>query len=556
MTNVDLSNLIFPDARDISYYEKKYPPRNLSKNAEVTRIGPSPTGNVHIGTIYQALINKKLAQQTSGLFYTRIEDTDQKREIEGGITQIIESLKIFDLIPDEGMYSKTESIGDYGPYKQSDRKDIYEAYAKHLISLGKAYPCFCTSEEGELLRAEQEKNSVRPGYYNNWAKCRWLSLEEAKMRIQNGEKYIIRFKSFGEEGRKIEYKDVIKGNVEFLENDNDIVIIKADGLPTYHFAHAVDDHLMKTTLVIRGDEWLSSLPLHLQLFQSLGFRSPKYAHTATLLKNDNGCKRKISKRKDPESTISYYLQEGFPIMAIKEYLMNIANSNFENWRNENPNLNMEDFNFQLNKMNLGGALLDMKKLINVSKNVISGMTAEELYKKIYAWATEYDHSLLTIIKDKEYTIKVLGIERGGKNSRKDISKWSDVKDSIIYMYDDYFLDQQQIYPYQTIHQQKDVDRILKLYTEKYYDENDDKETWFNKIKELTQELGYAKEVKQLKNNPEIYKAHVGDVSTVLRVALTGRSNTPDMYELMRILGKRSIIRRFEKAISTPINKYN
>ena len=553
MTNVDLSNLIFPDARNISYYEEKYPPRNLSKNAEVTRVGPSPTGNVHIGTIYQALINKTLARQTKGIFYTRIEDTDQKREIEGGIAQIIEFLKIFDLIPDEGMCSETKSIGDYGHYKQSDRKDIYEAYAKHLISLGKAYPCFCTPEEGGLLRAEQEAKGVKPGYYNKWAKCRWLSLEEAKMRIEKGGEYIIRFKSFGEEGRKIEYKDVIKGNVEFLENDNDIVIIKADGLPTYHFAHAVDDHLMKTTLVIRGDEWLSSLPLHLQLFQALGFRSPKYAHTATLLKNDNGNKRKISKRKDPEATISYYLQEGFPIMTIKEYLMNIANSNFENWRNENPNLNMEDFNFQLNKMNLGGALLDMKKLINISKNVISRMTAEELYKKIYAWATEYDNSLLTIIKDKEYTIKVLGIERGGKNSRKDISKWSDVKDGIIYMYDDYFLDQQQIYPYQTIHQQEDVDKILKLYIEKYYDENDDKETWFNKIKKLTHELGYAKEVKQLKNNPEIYKAHVGDVSTVLRVALTGRSNTPDMYELMHVLGKKSIIRRFENAMSTPIN---
>jgi glutamyl-tRNA synthetase len=553
MTNVDLSNIIFPDAKNISYYEEKYPLRNLSKNAEVTRIGPSPTGNVHIGTIYQALINKTVARQTKGLFYTRIEDTDQKREIQGGIAQIIEFLKIFDLIPDEGMYSATESTGDYGPYKQSERKDIYEACAKHLISLGKAYPCFCTPEEGELLRAEQEAKGDRPGYYNNWAKCRCLSMEEAKMRIKKGVKYIIRFKSFGKEGGKIEYKDVIKGNMEFPENDNDIVIIKADGLPTYHFAHAVDDHFMKTTLVIRGDEWLPSLPLHLQLFQALGFRAPKYAHTASLLKNDNGNKRKISKRKDPEATISYYLQEGFPIIATKEYLMNIANSNFENWRNENLNLNMENFNFQLNKINISGALLDMKKLINISKNVISEMTAEELYEKIYAWATEYDNSLLTIIKDKEYTIKVLGIERGGKNNRKDISKWSDIKDNILYMYDEYFLGQQQIYPYQIIHQQEDVEKILKLYIEKYYDENDDKETWFNKIRELTQELGYAKEVKQLKNNPKIYKAHVGDVSTVLRVALTGRSNTPDMYELIHILGKKSIIRRFEKAISTLSN---
>jgi len=553
MTNVDLSNIIFPDAKDISYYEKKYPPRNLSKNAEVTRIGPSPTGNVHIGTIYQALIDKTLARQTKGVFYTRIEDTDQKREIEGGSIQIIESLKIFDLAPDEGLYSETESIGDYGPYKQSKRKDIYEAYAKYLISIGKAYPCFCTPEEGELLRAEQEAKSVRTGYYNNWAKCRGISSEEAIMRIKMGVKYIIRFKSYGKEDGKIEYKDAIKGNVEFPENDNDIVIIKADGLPTYHFAHAVDDYLMKTTLVIRGDEWLPSLPLHLQLFEALGFRAPRYAHTASLLKNDNGNKRKISKRKDPEASVSYYLQEGFPIIAIKEYLMNIANFNFENWRNENLNLDMENFNFQLNKMNVSGALLDVKKLINISKNIISRMTAEELYEKIYVWSAKYDHSLLAIIKDKEYTLKLLRIERGGENSRKDISKWADIKDSILYMYDEYFLDQQQICPYQTIHQQEDVAKILKLYIEKYYDENDDKETWFNKIKELTQELGYAKEVKQLKNNPTIFKAHAGDVSTVLRIALTGRSNTPDMHELMHILGKKSIIRRFEKAMSTSKN---
>jgi glutamyl-tRNA synthetase len=553
MTNADLSNLIFPDAKEISYYEEKYPPRNLSKDAEVTRVGPSPTGNVHIGTIYQALINKTLARQTKGLFYARIEDTDQKREIEGGIEQIIESLKTFDLTPDEGMYSETESTGSYGSYKQSERKEIYEAYAKHLISLGQAYPCFCSPEDGESLRQEQESKGVRTGYYNNWAKCRSISLPDAVTRIKKGENYIIRFKSPGKESRKIKYKDVIKGNVEFPENDNDIVIIKADGLPTYHFAHAVDDHLMRTTLVIRGDEWLPSLPLHLQLFEALGFAVPKYAHTASLLKNDNGNKRKISKRKDPEASVGYYLQEGFPIVAIKEYLMNIANFDFENWRNENSNLNLEDFDFQLNKMNVSGALLDIKKLINISKNVISKMTAEELYDKVHVWAANYDPSLLTVMKDKEYTIKVLGIERGGENSRKDISKWSEVKDSILYMYDEYFLDQPQTYPYQTIHQKEDVEKILKLYIEKYYDENDNKEIWFNRIKELAQELGYAKEVKQLKNNPKIYKAHVGDVSTVLRIALTGRLNTPDMHKLMYILGKESIIRRFEKAMSTPRN---
>ncbi len=548
MTNEDLANLIFPDARDISYYEEKYPRRNLPKGALVTRVGPSPTGNVHIGTIYQALVNRTLAKQSNGIFYARVEDTDQKREIEGGVDQINASLKLFDLAPDEGMDSELGSIGNYGPYKQSERKEIYQAYARYMISIGKAYPCFATQEELDEMRAKQEAAKLRTGYYGVWAKYRNLSIEEAMERIKRGDKYIIRFRSPGREDRKIKHKDGIKGNVEFPENDQDIVIIKADGLPTYHFAHAVDDHLMGTTLVIRGDEWLSSVPLHLQLFQELGFKAPKYAHTATLLKNDNGNKRKISKRKDLEASVSYYLEEGIPKSAVLEYLMNIANSTFEDWRRANPDKKMEEFKFQLSKMQLSGALFDVQKLRDVSRTVISKMSAEEVYDKVLAWAQEYDEELAKMLGDREYSINILGIERGGRKPRKDISKWSDVKDGIEYMYDDVFFASKREYPFQTINNKEDIESILKLYLDKYYDENDDKDAWFEKIKTLSGELGYAKEVKEFKANPDKYKAHVGDVSTVLRVALTGKTNTPDMYEIMSLLGRKSMANRFGKAL--------
>ncbi len=502
---------------------------------------------MHIGTIYQALINKKVANQTGGVFYTRIEDTDQKREIEGGIIQIIESLKSFDVQPDEGMVNEEEWNGEYGPYKQSLRKDIYQSYAKYLIEQGKAYPSFETQEELEEMRTKQEAAKVRTGYYGIWAKSRNLSLEEMVEKIKNGTPYIVRFKSPGREDRKIKHKDIIKGNVEFPENDQDVVIIKADGLPTYHFAHVVDDHLMGTTIVTRGDEWLSSVPLHLQLFQELGFRAPRYAHTPTLLKNDNGNKRKISKRKDPEAAASYYEEIGMPSLAVKEYLLNIANSTFENWRRQNKEASINDFDFQLNKMSVSGALFDMIKLQDVSKIVISRYSAEEVYKEALNWAKKYDQELAQMLENKEYTLKVLGIERGNVKPRKDIAKWSDLKENIIYMYDDKFLENEQEYPYQVINDKEEINKILDLYIEKYYNPEDDKQAWFDKIKELAGEMGYATEVKEFKANPGMYKAHVGDVSTALRVALTGRTNTPDMYEIMNVLGKTSIIKRFEKA---------
>ena len=543
----DLANAIFPEAKDIAYYEEKYPARNLKEGAIVTRFAPSPTGFVHIGGLYQSLIARKLADQTEGVFLLRIEDTDQKREVENGITDIVQSLDRFGIDPDEGMISETEGKGNYGPYKQSMRKEIYQSYAKYLIEQGKAYPCFCTPEDLEEMREKQENAKIRPGYYGVWAKCRNITVEEAIEKINNGEKYIVRFKSPGREDRKIKHHDVIKGNVDFPENDQDIVIIKADGLPTYHFAHAIDDHLMRTTHVIRGDEWLSSVPLHLQLFHELGFIAPKYAHIAPIMKNDNGNKRKLSKRKDPEAAVAYYDEMGIPKEAVNEYLLNIANSNFENWRRANKDKSIDEFELQLNKMSVSGALFDMVKLLDVGKTVISKFTAEEVYENSLNWAQNHDKELEEMLQDKEYALKIFGIERGNKKPRKDIAKWSDVKENIEYMYDDKFLAKEQEYPYQVINEKEDVDKILDLYMKNYYDENDDKQTWFDKIKELAGELGYAKEVKEYKANPDIYKAHVGDVSTVLRVALTGRTNTPDMYEIMQVLGKESIKKRFELA---------
>ena len=386
----DLAELIFPDVKDISYYEEKYPERNLPEGAVVTRFAPSPTGFVHIGGLYQALVARTVAKKTGGVFFLRVEDTDQKREVENGVTGIVNSLKDFDMAPDEGMISDTDEIGNYGPYKQSLRKEIYQAYAKYLIAQGKAYPCFCTQEELDEIRQKQESAKIRPGYYGVWAKCRNLTVEESAEKIKNGEPYIIRFKSPGREDRKIKHKDVIKGNVDFPENDLDIVIIKADGLPTYHFAHAVDDHLMHTTHVIRSDEWLSSVPLHLQLFHELGFKAPKYAHISPIMKNDNGGKRKLSKRKDPEAAVEYYKKEGIPSEAVKEYLLNIANSTFENWRKANPDKSIDEFDFQLNKMSVSGALFDMIKLLDIGKTVISKMTAEEVYNYSLIWAKEYN----------------------------------------------------------------------------------------------------------------------------------------------------------------------
>ncbi len=545
----DLANLIYKDAKNIEYYEEKYPERNLEEGAIVTRFAPSPTGFVHLGSLYQVVIAKKVAEQTNGVFFLRIEDTDQEREVENGVTNIINSLHDFGLNPDEGMTSETNESGKYGPYKQSLRKEIYQAYAKYLIEQGKAYPCFCSEEEIDKIRKKQEAAKIRPGYYGIWAKCRNYTVEEMIQKIKNGEKYIIRLKSPGNESRKIKHHDLIKGNVDFPENDQDIVLIKADGLPTYHFAHAVDDHLMRTTHVIRGDEWLSSIPLHLQLFQVLGFKPPKYAHIAPIMKEDNGGKRKLSKRKDKEAAVGYYTEIGVPKQAVVEYLLNIANSNFENWRKQNPDTDYKAFDLQLNKMSVSGALFDLVKILDISKTIISKYKAKQVYEESLEWAKRYDKELEEMLeKNKEYSIRVFNIERESNKPRKDISKWSDVKREIEYMYDDIFNKNNEEYIYQKINEKEEINKVLNEYISNYYNENDDKEIWFNKIKDLSEKLGYSREVKEYKQNPEKYKGHVGDVSMCLRVAITKRQNTPDLYEIMKILGSKRVAERIVKAI--------
>ena len=390
----DLANLIFPDAKPISYYEEKYPERNLPEGAVVTRFAPSPTGFVHLGSLYQSLIARTVATKTNGVYFLRIEDTDQKREVENGVSLIVKGLADFGIVADEGMTGEDSEIGEYGPYIQSKRKDIYQAYAKHLIEEGLAYPCFMSQEELDEMRKKQEAAGVRPGYYGVWAKYRTLPVDEAAEKIKAGEPYIIRFKSPGREDKKVRYHDVIKGNVEFPENDIDLIIIKSDGLPTYHFASVCDDHLMHTNMVIRGDEWLSSMPTHIQLYGCMGFKAPKFAHIAPIMKNDEGGKRKLSKRKDPEANVEYYTELGVPKDAIIEYLYNIANSNFEGWRKGNKEASINDFDFKIDKMSVSGALFDIVKILDISKTVISRYDAEtvfgELYKELQEKYPEYN----------------------------------------------------------------------------------------------------------------------------------------------------------------------
>ncbi len=535
MDRKELADLIFPEAKEVSYYEEKYPERDLPEGAQVVRVAPSPTGFIHVGGIFQGLIAKKIAQQTGGVFFVRIEDTDQKRKIENGNEEILNAYKDYDLYPDE-----TVGKGNYGPYVQSERKEIYQAYAKKLLEEGNAYPCFCSPEELSNIRENQTKAQERTGYYGKWAKCRNMPVDMAYEKIKNGDPYIIRLKSPGNPEKKIKIKDVIKGGVDMPENDQDIVIIKSDGLPTYHFAHAVDDHLMHTTLVTRSDEWLSSVPLHIQLFRILGFKVPKFAHTAPLEKTEDGARRKLSKRKDPEAAVSYYTEVGIPKEALKEYLMNIANSNFEIWRKQNPDKDMmKDFEFHLNKIGVSGALFDMVKLLDVAKGVISKFTAQEVYDFSYAWAEKFDSELKEMLDNKEYSLKVLGIERGNVKPRKDIAKWSDVKNIIYYMYPEKFANNTE-FEYQKISDGNEIKKIVAEYVNNYFDINDDKQTWFNKMKDLAEKLGYAREVKEYKANPEMYKGHVGDISTVIRVTLTGRANTPDLYEIIEVLGEKEV----------------
>ena len=549
MTNKDLAELIFPNiTKTIEDYEKIYPERNLPEGAMVTRFAPSPTGFVHMGSLLASFISSKAAKDTKGVFYLRIEDTDQKREVPNGIEGIVKDLKDFEIHIDEGALSREESIGEYGPYIQSERKEIYHAFIKHLISIGMAYPCFCSEEHLAEIREMQEATKSRIGYYGRYAVCRNIKIEEAYTRIKNGEKFIIRLKSPGDFEKKIVVNDLVKGKIEFPENDLDIVIMKSDGLPTYHFAHLVDDHLMRTTHVTRGDEWVSSLPIHQQLFQVFGFNPPKYAHLSPILKQEGETKRKLSKRKDPEAAMSYYAKLGIPIKAVHLYLMTIANTNFEQWYDQNKDKTLDDFKFDFKKISASGSLFDVEKLINISRNYISFLSAEEVYDNVYNWSSTYDPSIHELLeKYKEYTINIFSIERYQKKPRKDYESWSSIKKNIWYMYDELFTPS--TYDFQKIKDHEEISKILTTYLDKYYQESDDKETWFNKIKDLTDELGYCSNMKEYKENPDKYKGSVADISTVIRVALTSSSMTPDLYEIMKLLGPNRIKSRIDKVIN-------
>ncbi len=545
--NKKLAELLFSNiTKTPEDYEAMYPERDLPEGARVTRFAPSPTGYLHIGGLFAALIAKLTADTTNGVFFLRIEDTDKKREVEDGISHIVNGLHGFGIDPDEGIMGMDSESGAYGPYQQSKRKEIYQTYAKHLVEEGMAYPCFCTAEELDRMRARQEEAGVTPGYYGEYASCRNLSYEEIEEKIKAGMPYVLRLKSPGTPEGKITYQDMIKGKIEMPENQTDIVLLKTDGIPTYHFAHCIDDHLMHTTHVVRGDEWISSVPTHIQLFKACGFKVPKYAHIAPIMKLDDGNKRKLSKRKDPEAAVSYYLEEGYPKESVLEYLLTLANSNFEDWRRANKEAPLSAFPFNLKKMSVSGALFDLVKLNDVSKNVISVMPAETVLEKTLAWAKEYNREFYQLLSaDTEKAKAILQIDRGNKKPRKDIAKWSDVPAYAAYFYNELYTAD---YTLPANIAPADAAAILKAYRD-VYNPADDKDAWFQRMKDLCEPLGFTPNVKEYKANPDAYKGHVGDVSTVIRVAATSRTNTPDLYYILQILGKEEVLNRLNQAIS-------
>lgn len=546
MTNKELADLMYPHVtKTIEDYEKIFPKRNLKDGAMVSRYAPSPTGFVHMGNMLSCFIENIVPKRTGGKFYLRIEDTDQKREVAGGIDNIISAMKTIGLSYDEGVISEEEELGSYGPYIQSKRRDIYHAFAKYMIENDLAYPCFCEAEEIEEIRNIQKENKERIGYYGEYAKCRNLTNDERAEKIKAGIPYTIRIKSRGDFNKRVKFHDEVKGDIEFPENDQDMILIKSDGMPLYHFAHLVDDHLMRTTHVLRGEDWLPSVPLHLELFDMFGFERPKYAHLGLIMIVDsNGTKRKISKRKDKDFAVKHYHEIGMPSYAMQEYLMTIANSNFEAWREENKNKPIEEFPFDFAKIG-SSPLFDYSKLVNISKNYISTLSAKEVYDNLYTWCDEFDKDFLELItKYKDYTIDVLNIEREQEKPRKDFSCYSEIKSYIWYMYDELFSDV--TYEWQNINDIKEINTILKTYIDKYYDINDDKDTWFSKIKLLCDELGYASNIKDYKKNPDAYKGSVVDVSMVIRVAMTTKKATPDLYDILKLLGTDRIKTRIDK----------
>lgn len=540
-----IADLIFADVdNSAEYYEKKYPERDLPEGARVTRFAPSPTGFLHFGGLYSGFASKLTAESTGGVFMLRIEDTDKKREIEDGVTGIVTGLKAFGITADEGVDGYDSESGNYGPYTQSLRRPIYRAFAKKLMEEGKAYPCFCTPEDLEDIRSRQENEDIK-GYYGEYARCRNLTDDEIVEKINAGVPFTVRLRSTGDISRKIKFDDMIKGKIEMSENVNDVVLLKTDGVPTYHFAHAVDDHLMHTTHVVRGDEWIASVPLHIELFRALGFKPVKYAHIAPIMKEENGGKRKLSKRKDPEANVLYYIEKGYPEASVKEYMLTILNSNFEEWRKSNKTEDIKKFPFNLKKMSVSGALFDMVKFNDVSKNVISVMTDEQVYELVVNWAKDYDKELYALFtRDSEKAKAILNIDRDNPKPRKDIACWEDVKNYVAFFYNELYTPNN-ILPENI--SKSDAVEILTKYKELYSD-SDSKDEWFQKIKDLCSACGFTPNVKEYKQNPSAYKGHVGDVSTVIRLAVTSRTNTPDLYYIMQILGRDEIIRRIDNMI--------
>lgn len=543
-----LAELLFPNIdKTPDYYENLYPARSLPEGARVTRFAPSPTGYLHIGGLFQALVDKMTAAATGGVAYLRVEDTDKKREIEDGVSAITNGLNSFGVHFDEGVTGLNTETGNYGPYTQSKRVEIYQTVAKSLVKQGLAYPCFCTSEELTALREKQEsEGALIRGYFGKYAKCRNLTLEEIESKLNAGERWVLRFRSDGSEDKRIFFDDVIRGKIEMPENIIDEVLLKSDGVPTYHFAHACDDHFMHTTHVIRGEEWISSVPKHIALFRACGFKVPKYAHTPQVMKIDEetGDKRKLSKRKDPEAAVSYFVEEGFPKESLIEYLLTIISSGFEDWRRANPTVPAMDYPFNLKKMSSSGCLFDLVKLTDVSKNVISLMNADTVYERVSEWAKAYDEEFYKFLSaDKQKSTAILNVDRENPKPRKDIAKWSEVKDYISYFFPQYY---KKDYTLPENISKEDAAKIAEEYAN-IFSLADDKEMWFNRIKEMCAPLGFTPNVKEYKKNPDEFKGHVGDVSTVIRIALTSRKNTPDLYSIMALLGEDEIKARLNDA---------
>lgn len=540
-----LADLLFPDVTETpEEVEARFPKRDLPEGAVVTRMAPSPTGFVHLGNLVQGMISERMAHQSGGVLFLRVEDTDAKREVPGAVEVLIDSLKHYDIRFDEGATIDGDN-GVYGPYRQRQRAGIYHVYAKKLVAEGMAYPCFCTEEELNAIREQQEAKKETTGYYGPYAIWRDRPMADIQAELSAGKPWVLRFRSTGSIENQFKFDDLVKGKLTITENNVDHVLLKSDGIPTYHFAHAVDDHLMRTTHVVRGDEWLPSLPFHIQLFKALGFKLPKYVHIGPLMKMDGNSKRKLSKRKDPELALTYYKSEGFPVQAMREYLMTVLNSNFEDWRRANPDADINTFKFSPKKLNPAGSLFDYAKLVDVSKNVISRMCAEEVYRLLTEWAEEFDSDFAEKLKaDPEYAAKILAIGRGGKKPRKDIATWKDAKPYMGFFYDEYLADP----VFDEKFDKAVITDVLNRFL-KQFDIADDSNTWFDKVKEITNEIGFTTDMKAYKADPTAFPGTVADVSTFIRLAVTGQTNSPDLYTVMQILGADRTVERIQKAIA-------